>query len=572
MITPQQAIILFDRCLTDHVSDEEGIELLRYLEDNTEFTKDVYDNLYLDFLLQRRKNWLPEPSRNDLKLIDDNRLEHGNNSLDWLDMPHEPEKGMGGFFENIVQLAASSPTIIKEPKPIEPDKRHKATSKPLIGLNKKHKTTWFPVLLILGAVCLLPLLAYFEFVTKSTPSFEAAGRRPIGVLTDTASVKWIDAMPFRLGEPIHGGRLALKSGYLELLLYNGNRVILEGPADVSLIADNQLFCRSGKLSVTVPPSGVGLTVQTPHTTVEDLGTAFFMDISTTKSDVQVVEGRVQLIDEETKPIRLNKGDAIEIGPDREHKRFPTDFSRFISYDMMNGLSASCFANRERRKQASLKVVSMEPVLHLDFMEVDGKIQNRTGSTGFAIPDVIGGEFVQGRIEGRHALRLAQKDDRVSIHAKTPLESATFSAWIGIEKLDPMTFHPILMSNQAAPDGMLWQIAPDGTLNFGFYSTKSRRVKTYLSPVVFTPDRLGKSIHVALVVDPVRRNVTHYFDGKVAASLPFEGSRPIVLKNTLIGNWMPKSELVGSLGGTIEDFRIYNRALNPDEIYNIANEH
>ncbi len=494
-------------------------------------------------------------------------------SLDISESLKETDDFEDDFFHNIVQLAASSPSIKKPSVKEEMLEPATSVSQSLVGLEKKRKTVLTPILVLLGAVCLFPFIVFFEFSSKITLPPEAAIRRPIAVLTDTASVQWEGDQPFQLGEPIHGGRLALKSGFLEILLYNGNRIILEGPADVSLLADNQLFCMSGKLSATVPSSGIGLVIQTPHATIEDLGTAFFLDVAAGKTDLQVVEGLVQILGEEAGPIHLGKTDGIEIASDRKKNRYTVDDStKFVSPDKMKLESDSCAENRERRKQAAENVASLDPILSFDFQEVDGTIQNSRDSTGFALTSIRGGKYVPGRGESRGNLRLVDKEDRIAVNAKTPLESATFCARITIENHDSLTFHPILMSRQVASGGLHWHIAPNGALNFGFYSPKIRGAKTYLSPIVFTPDLVGKSIHVALVFDSSRQTVSHYFNGRIVASLSLDGVRPISLQNTLIGNWMPQKEFMGSLGGTIEDFKIYDRVLNSDEIHSLSVKH
>lgn len=549
---------LVQRYFEDELNEAEADDLSNLIAtygNDIGIREQLHDTLRMHFLLGQ----VYHETRKDFS----SDIEESSKGSEW-----EPND----FFENIVQLAASSPAIERKPRRSAPSSEtaSKPALKPLDGADKRRRNVFATASLIFSTICIVALSAWYEFSPKSAPFAASAGRRPVAVVTDTASVPRADAAAFRFGEPIYGGgSLMVRSGHVELLLYNGSRIVLEGPADVSLLASDRLFCRSGKLSASVPASGIGLKIQTPHTTVEDLGTAFFLDVSANKSDVQVVDGHVRIIEEKKKPIHLKKGDAVKIDREKEKRRFQADFSGFITYEMMKRLSDSCSDNLERRKRASLTISSSKPGLRFDFREVDGEIRNMATSADFAKPHVIGCGFVPGRNEPGLSVRFAKKDDRIVVHAKTPLESATFSAWIAIDKLDSTTFHPILMSNRITSGGILWQIAPDGALNFGCYSKKSRNTKTYLSPIVFTPERLGKSFHIALVVDPARKNVAHYFDGKVVASLPFDEAGPIWLRNTLIGNWMPRNEPVGSLGGTIEGFRIYDRALNPDEVYNLS---
>lgn len=472
-------------------------------------------------------------------------------------------------FECMIQLAANSPSLPMEKKEPVPKKNE---------LQVKHqRSTTIPapqnnrVLLrfpLLVSLLIVVFIVYDSFFSRPSydPAFSTSSHsQAIAVMTDTASVQWNEVPAFKLGEPIQGGRLSLKTGYVELLLFNGNRVILEGPADVSLLSPNRLFCRSGKISASVPPSGVGLEIQTPRTTVVDLGTAFWLDVSATKDVVRVVEGAVR-IDEtdrenKTESFLLRKGDGRETlsgQPGRSLEPVASEVFGFVSTALMKKLSAAC-PDHTTRRQAVRVQRSDVPALCLDFSDLSGGFKR------------FGGEIVDGSAEAIKAMRFTGKSDHVRIDDSRQWDSLTLTCRVRLDELDSFTFNPLLAADLSTIGGIIWQIAPDGCLGFGFRSQKKRNVDMYFSPIVVEPARVGQWMHLALVVDRRQGTVSHYLDGDLVALLRFNEARPINLKNALVGNRRLKTSPALRFHGLIEDFRVYDRPLVPEEVYNLSHD-
>ncbi len=90
------------------------------------------------------------------------------------------------------------------------------------------------------------------------------------------------------------GEYRLDRGLLQLRFHGGVTVYVEAPARFDAVSGNRLLLRSGRLSASVPPEGVGFTVDTPDAKVIDFGTEFSVDVESSASEVHVFEGLVRV--------------------------------------------------------------------------------------------------------------------------------------------------------------------------------------------------------------------------------------------------------------------------------------
>ncbi|MCE9557161.1 MAG: FecR family protein, partial [Planctomycetes bacterium] len=97
---------------------------------------------------------------------------------------------------------------------------------------------------------------------------------PVAQLTRTANAQWADSAPGR-GEVILSGRtLQLTAGFAEIKFHSGARVVLEGPASLTLESANAGRLATGKLVARVPKQAHGFTIHTAAETIVDRGTEF----------------------------------------------------------------------------------------------------------------------------------------------------------------------------------------------------------------------------------------------------------------------------------------------------------
>ena len=137
--------------------------------------------------------------------------------------------------------------------------------------------------------------------TQPTPTPQT-----VATLTATHNALWAPAPgpaasaaranPPTPGTPLHPNtRLTLTTGFAEITTNRGAIAILEAPATVELLDnDNALRLHAGKLvGICETESSEGFVVRTPHMNVTDLGTRFGVDVSPYRStEVHVHQGEV----------------------------------------------------------------------------------------------------------------------------------------------------------------------------------------------------------------------------------------------------------------------------------------
>jgi hypothetical protein len=68
----------------------------------------------------------------------------------------------------------------------------------------------------------------------------------------------------------------------------------DAEARFDAVSDKRVVLYSGRLSATVPPEGIGFTVETPEAKVIDFGTEFSIDVDGGASEVHVFDGLVRV--------------------------------------------------------------------------------------------------------------------------------------------------------------------------------------------------------------------------------------------------------------------------------------
>ena len=114
------------------------------------------------------------------------------------------------------------------------------------------------------------------------------------------------------------GEYRLQQGLLNLQFDNGVMVYLEAPTRFEAVSGKRLVLHAGRLSVAVPPEGVGFSVVTPEADVIDFGTEFSVEARSGASEVHVYQGFVRVQPKARMgvpagdPVDLNTSQAITI--------------------------------------------------------------------------------------------------------------------------------------------------------------------------------------------------------------------------------------------------------------------
>ncbi|MEM1442919.1 MAG: LamG-like jellyroll fold domain-containing protein [Verrucomicrobiota bacterium] len=115
---------------------------------------------------------------------------------------------------------------------------------------------------------------------------------------------------------IRTGNYEAKRGITSFRFENGVEVVVEAPAEFRIESDLKMSLTQGRLSATVPPEGIGFTVETPSAEVIDFGTEFAIEVGGDRSsEVHVFDGAVDvkpLGSAEVIPVRLVTNGATRI--------------------------------------------------------------------------------------------------------------------------------------------------------------------------------------------------------------------------------------------------------------------
>jgi len=139
-------------------------------------------------------------------------------------------------------------------------------------------------LLAMAAGVLVALGVAWLWPRESTPE-------EVAWLVNAQNAAWADdAEP---GPLRPGTTLRLESGLVALRFASGARLVLEGPAEVTLESAMRVALGHGKVGATVPESAHGFTVLSPRGEVIDLGTEFGVAVGDDgDTAVRVFEGEV----------------------------------------------------------------------------------------------------------------------------------------------------------------------------------------------------------------------------------------------------------------------------------------
>ncbi len=165
----------------------------------------------------------------------------------------------------------------------------------------RHPVRFAGVCLVLTALLWVGWWRMFSLSPEAHPTRHAAPApaRPevVARLVRSVAPVWQneDEAPFDGAFLRRGQRLSLASGLVEVAFERGARMVLEGPAELRLIASGAVKLESGRLTAHVPHKAAGFAVDCGSVTVIDLGTEFGVDVREAGVvDVLVFEGQVEV--------------------------------------------------------------------------------------------------------------------------------------------------------------------------------------------------------------------------------------------------------------------------------------
>ncbi|MEO8494590.1 MAG: LamG-like jellyroll fold domain-containing protein [Planctomycetota bacterium] len=407
------------------------------------------------------------------------------------------------------------------------------------------------------------------------------------VAGQTAAV-WSGTQALPDGALVPPGTLHLASGIVQLKLFSGVVLVIEGYAEFSLLSPLEMSLARGKVRVTVPEPAHGFLIHTDEGDVVDLGTEFAMQVADGHSEVHVLEGDVEWRPRAHEMQRMEKGQALRWSADGREAEFAASERDFIgTTELHNQLKSALKAKHEAWREYSETLRRDPRLVALYRMDVGDDSKRRLPNQAVGREVAAGGGAVVAAARSTDrwghaggALDFSPTGSRVRLSIPGEYGSLTLLCWVKINTLDRW-YNSLFLTDGHDLHEPHWQIMNDGRL---FFSVKKRedadRAKgehdkhIFFSPPFWSSELSGQWLMIATAYDIDSRVVTHYLNGEVLSreAIPEEYLVETVrIGNASIGNWgLPayrkeREFAVRNFNGSMDEFALFSAALSAQEI-------
>ncbi len=410
----------------------------------------------------------------------------------------------------------------------------------------------------LAAINLIAVIAWYNLGNSGSDQVvrpTAGGAVVASLVSHIDPVLTADSLPWETNE-IRVGGYEIEKGLIQLEFESGVSVLIEAPARFDAVSAERLVLHAGRLSASVPPEGIGFTVETPEADVVDFGTEFSVEVDGSESEVHVFSGHVQVKPktesgtEQAAAIDLRTEQAIRIS---EATRQPAGIDlatdRFIR------------SISEPQKQYPMLVKRLGSVAYYRMpirggglvcspKKYSGEVLTGRGTRPAFAPGIVGASLrVGGRSVGRGA----------RIENPPLLTSGRFSlaAWVYADSRPTLG---TVATDVSDGDGRFaLSLDRNGRLT-GTVTTNENQQESVSDS---SPVPLGLWEFVVLTVDG--KQLRMYRNGDPAGSTPcrsITSRRPSTL-------WIGTSaESQCSWDGRIDELALFDRALTAEEVINL----
>jgi len=406
----------------------------------------------------------------------------------------------------------------------------------------------------------------------------------VAVLTRGVDPVWGPMkLPTAIGSALSTGTIVLKSGLIQLEFYGGAIVVLEGPADLDLLATDRAYCRQGKLRIRAPLQSSHFSLATPEADVVDLGTEFGISVDQQRgSEVQVFEGSVALQGNgQASPMgrQLLSGEGLRINTTGASSATKIDPRSFVGTQELERLSSTEAGLRYRAWRAFAQRIENDPrvIAYYSFEDQqrwERTLRDRSAKSGSGPRydgGIVGSEWAEGRWPQKLALDFKRVSDRVRINIPGEFTTLTLMTWVRVDDYDHRLNSLLLADGWNIPGEVHWELNGKGSVSFALKNGSPPGNLIFESPVVLGPARLGLWTHVATVFDPPHGSITTYVNSRPVARHAVQRDRTANIGWANIGNWSnpppnePVDVFLRNLNGRIDEFILFNAALDESEI-------
>ena len=427
-------------------------------------------------------------------------------------------------------------------------------------MESARRSVWLPRLAAAAAVALLAGGAVFflkksppvpdaPFAADGPPSTRAESAAAVAVLKRAVGVEWTDAKDApAVGAMLSAGWLRLRAGTVQVEFLGGARLLVTGPAELRLDADDAAFLQSGKASAYVPEPARGFKLHAPGLDIVDLGTAFGVDVSDGRApEVHVFDGAVMLAPTTSKnaPQKLEAGQAARLDGSilRAIPMRPADFPN--GEELARSADAAGRV-RSREWKAAMDTLAADPATLLSYT-FDEDVESSRSVLNCAAQAVteshgalVGAGWSGGRWPGKRALEFRSLGDRLRFTLPGAHRAITLMAWVRVDSL-PNDYNSLLMPSHYQAGSLHWTLERGGELRLTLRNTDTQRNRHEdwdgpVSGLAVSNMDFGRWLLLATTYDSATGLVTHYRDGQPCGSGRFAHHLPAVLGPVEFGNW------------------------------------
>jgi len=429
------------------------------------------------------------------------------------------------------------------------------------------------------AACFVVLAAGFAgfALWLKRPAANGTTSTAVAMLTRVVDARWIsNAAPLRVGSALEPGWLRLEAGLAQVVFYSGARVVIEGPAELQLISPSEAICPAGRLLIEVPQPAHGFRLKTDQFSVVDLGTSFGVAGASSRSEVHVFKGKVELHSAAAAKQSLGEGQAATVEGNASPRLMAANATAFTSLFEFQQRSLASEAYRYEQWQFASAQLNQDSslVVRLDFENLGGAdwtLRNMS-ERNRSVPEatIIGCQPSEGRWREKHALEFQTVNDRVRLNVPGEFDSVTLAAWVRVSGLDRQ-FNSLFMCDGFESGTIHWLIRNDGVLGVTVFGSGAEDYQILASPPVIALDKFGMWLHLAVVLDGQTKQAVHYVNEVPVSRHSLKLGPPFRIGSAELGNWNAKSgpnpapNLIRNLSGSLDEFELFSRALSDAEI-------
>lgn len=386
----------------------------------------------------------------------------------------------------------------------------------------------------------------------------------IAMLSHVVEAAWADGEPDRQeGAELPAGWLRLALGTVQIDLFSGARLFVEGPAQIELRSSGEAFLLTGKVACELGESARGFRLLTPGLTIVNQGNSFGVKVSESgEQEVHALEGKVVIGrtgEVGTSQLAAKQARRLDDAGFSETPFRPEDFPAMERVREREQAEAARLLLAWR---ASADALDTDPAvrIHFNFEEqspLDATLRNRVRGEGAGSDgQIIGARWSQGRWPGKGALEFRGRGQRVLVRLPGAHTSLTLLAWVRVDAL-PQPVSALLMTEepreeldeekkaQAAPASdpatgrlLRWEVKANGQLGFslprGIVAGQAQWEASF-SPPLLTPERQGQWLCLAAVHDSARGELTQFINGVAVSRQKLPSGPPLAPGYLSVGN-------------------------------------